>query len=84
MKYFALALFVSLGWLYHNWFLWEEPLAPLGIPTALAYHLVLTLVIAVAWAWLLKDLWPRAQDLFTDVGGDRPSNRHRRGRRFGR
>ncbi|MSU40753.1 MAG: hypothetical protein EXS22_10235 [Pedosphaera sp.] len=87
MRSFAVALLVSLGWLSHDWFLWDEALAPFGIPAGLAYHLFLTLAIAGAWAWAFQSLWPRAHDLWADSGsggGDRHSQHRRGGRRRNR
>jgi hypothetical protein len=56
--------FFILLFILHQDFWWkDDPTLVLGIlPISLAYHVVWTLLVALAWFFVAKYFWPRAWD----------------------
>ena len=81
MKHFVLAVLVSLAWLHHDWWFWEEPFTLLGIPAGLGYHVAFSFVTAAAWALAVYKAWPTELERWADPGDERRPYRRPRRRR---
>jgi hypothetical protein len=90
MKYFIVALVVSLCWLHQDWVLWpllsefqmEHDLV-FGIPAGLGFQVVLSFATAAVWFLAVWKAWPTELENWASAG-DRGSGRSSRGGRGSR
>ena len=81
MKYWVVAIMVSLAWLHHDWWFWEESFSFLGIPAGLGYHVAFSFATAAAWALAVYQAWPGELERWADSGNRRRSRSRNRPRR---
>ena len=58
MKYLVVAIMVSLAWLHHDWWFWEDAFSFLGIPAGLGYHVAFSFATAAGWTLAVYQAWP--------------------------
>ena len=87
MRYFIVALVVSLCWAHQDWLLWpllsevqEEHDLVSGIPAGLGFQVVLSFATAAVWFLAVWKAWPAELEHWASANDSRRGNRHRRGR----
>ena len=90
MKYFIVALVVSLAWIHQDWVLWpllsdvqSEHDLIFGIPAGLGFQVVLSFATAAVWFLAVWKAWPTELENWASAA-DRGSSRGGRGSRDGR
>ena len=90
MKYFIVALVVSLAWIHQDWVLWpllsevqSEHDLVFGIPAGLGFQVVLSFATAAVWFLAVWKAWPTELENWASAA-DRGSGRSSRGGRGSR
>ena len=90
MKYFIVALVVSLAWIHQDWILWpllsdvqKEHDLVFGIPAGLGFQVTLSFATAAVWFLAVWKAWPTELENWANAG-DRRSSRGDRGGRGNR
>lgn len=90
MKYFIVALVVSLAWIHQDWVLWpllsdvqSEHDLVFGIPAGLGFQVALSFATAAVWFLTVWKAWPTELENWAS-SGDRGSGRSSRGGRGSR
>ena len=90
MKYFIVALVVSLAWIHQDWVLWpllsdvqSEHDLVFGIPAGLGFQVTLSFATAAVWFLAVWKAWPTELENWANAG-DRRSSRGDRGGRGNR
>ena len=89
MKYFIVALVVSLAWIHQDWVLWpllsdvqSEHDLIFGIPAGLGFQVVLSFATAAVWFLAVWKAWPTELENWASAA-DRGSSRGSRDGRGG-
>jgi len=89
MRYFIVALVVSLCWAHQDWLFWpllsevqEEHDLVSGIPVGLGFQVALSFATAAVWFLAVWKAWPTELEHWASASDSRRgnSNRNRRGR----
>ena len=87
MRYFIVALVVSLCWLHQDWLIWpllkevqEEQDLVSGIPAGMGFQIALSFVTAAVWFLAVWKAWPTELESWASVGKGRRGGRNRRSR----
>jgi hypothetical protein len=90
MKYFIVALVVSLAWIHQDWILWpllsdvqSEHGLVFGIPAGLGFQVTLSFATAAVWFLAVWKAWPTELENWASAG-ERRSSRGGRGNRDSR
>ena len=91
MRYFIVALVVSLCWAHQDWLFWpllsevqkEHDLLS-GIPAGLGLQVALSFATAAVWFLAVWKAWPTELESWASASEGRRGNRNRRGRGRGR
>ena len=91
MRYFIVALVVSLCWAHQDWLFWpllsevqEEHDLVSGIPAGLGFQVALSFATAAVWFLAVWKAWPTELERWASASEGRRGNRNRRGRGRGR
>ena len=91
MKYFIVALVVSLCWIHQDWLFWpllsevqKEHDLMSGIPVGLGFQVALSFATAAVWFLAVWKAWPTELESWASASEGRRGNRNRRGRGRGR
>ncbi len=84
MRYFIVALVVSLCWAHQDWLFWpllsevqEEHDLVSGIPAGLGFQVALSFATAAVWLLAVWKAWPAELERWASAGGSRGGNRNR-------
>ena len=89
MRFFIVALMVSLCWAHQDWLFWpllsevqEEHDLVSGIPAGLGFQVALSFATAAVWFLAVWKVWPAELEHWASAGDSRRGNRNhnRRGR----
>ena len=91
MRYFIVALVVSLCWAHQDWLFWpllsevqEEHDLVSGIPAGLGFQVALSFATAAVWFLAVWKAWPAELERWASASDSRRGNRNRNRRGRGR
>ena len=91
MRYFIVALVVSLCWAHQDWLFWpllsevqEEHDLVSGIPAGLGFQVALSFTTAAVWFLVVWKAWPAELEHWASASDSRRGNRNRSRRGRGR